>query len=236
METLPATQLRTEDLELDTPEKRENLLSILNRNFSALAGSFRRPSATREFNFVVPAPLWSAAALVAPWVNYNAATHPVAEHLIDETGFVTTRGIISTGVIGAHALIYPVGYRPARVEHFSIASNNAFGLARVEPDGKLYPDVGSPAWFSLAGIRFLALTPAAPPAFAGEGWPIIWDTGLRSVSELRVTRVADQNPTRGLSLGAALPTWESDGGRVRIGDLRGLSPGRTYKVRLTAYG
>jgi hypothetical protein len=101
------------------------------------------------------------ASFIAPtftnsWTNLGSGTQS-AGILKDADGYVTLRGVITGGTVGASAFSLPAGYAPPANESFAVNSNSAFGAVQVTSAGLvniLAPSTNT--WVSLSGIRFRA--------------------------------------------------------------------------------
>lgn len=99
---------------------------------------------------------WTAVTFENGWVDYGPGFNP-CQYMKDSMGFVHLTGLVKNGTIGASVFTLPVGYRIFNTEIYAVTTNaNAFGTARVFPDGKVIAYTGSNGWFSLAGITFRA--------------------------------------------------------------------------------
>lgn len=95
------------------------------------------------------------AQFTGTWVNFGG-TNESAQYMKDTMGFVHLGGIVKTGTIGTSIFTLPVGYRPEEAKVFAVASNGAFGVCTVNPDGTVVASSGSNVYFSLSGITFRA--------------------------------------------------------------------------------
>jgi hypothetical protein len=98
---------------------------------------------------------WIAPTLLNSWVNYGGGYETVG-YMKDSLGFVHLKGLVKTGTIGLKFFTLPVGYRPAAVCIFAVASYALFGDVYVSVTGDVTANVGSSNWVSLAGITFKA--------------------------------------------------------------------------------
>lgn len=97
------------------------------------------------------------AAFAGTWVNFGG-TNATAAYYKDPFGLVHLKGTVKTGVIGTTIFTLPAGYHPQEAEIFAVASNGAFGVVTVNPDGTVVASAGSATYVSLAGITFRAFT------------------------------------------------------------------------------
>lgn len=100
---------------------------------------------------------WTAPTLQNSWVNFDATHFSPAGYRKDGNGFVHLRGLIKSGVttVGTTLFTLPTGYRPELTVIHAVASNDAFGEARVNNDGTVTINAGT-SWFCLDGITFYA--------------------------------------------------------------------------------
>jgi hypothetical protein len=87
------------------------------------------------------------------WVNFGGS-NATCSYYKDAFGRVWLKGTVKTGTIGNTIFTLPSGYRPAEAELFAVASNGAFGIATVNPDGTVVASAGSNVYFTLSGISF----------------------------------------------------------------------------------
>lgn len=97
------------------------------------------------------------AAFVNGWVNFGG-TNASASYYKDPFGRVKLKGTVKSGTIGVTIFTLPAGYRPQEAEIFGVASNGAFGVVTVNPDGTVVASSGSNVYVSLAGISFRAFS------------------------------------------------------------------------------
>jgi hypothetical protein len=97
------------------------------------------------------------AAFVGAWVNFGGSNES-AQYYKDPWGRVYIGGIVKTGTIGTTIFTLPAGYRPEEAKVFAVASNGAFGVCTVNPDGTVVASSGSNVYFSLSGINFRAFS------------------------------------------------------------------------------
>jgi hypothetical protein len=103
-------------------------------------------------------PPWTQATLENGWLNYLGG-YPVAAYrkIGDE---VSLRGLIRAGTTGTvAAFTLPVGFRPplaaGNAQHFPLAANDAFGMARVSGAGAVQiASVTNNSWVDLSAVRF----------------------------------------------------------------------------------
>lgn len=93
---------------------------------------------------------WTAPTLLNSWVNYNGATHQVAQYR--KVGdLVYVRGFIKSGTTtaGTVLLTLPVGFRPPMQVNFASSANFAAAGLNVQSTGDLAIDFGSNVWFAI---------------------------------------------------------------------------------------
>jgi hypothetical protein len=186
----------------------------------------------KEITFTAPSLVTIAPTLAGLWVNFAATTHDVAGYWIEPGGWVCLKGFIKTGVIPGAVLTLPVGYRPERYWFFPVTANAAHGEVSVATTGVVTAESGNNTYFSLAGIRFPAVTPACP-SLPGGDFPIKWETKLKTVIGIQFLscRLVD-GVAEGLG-GCPTPEWDQAAGKtLRIRNITGLVPGRRYKALL----
>jgi len=98
---------------------------------------------------------WVAPTLLNSWVNYGGG-YATAGYMKDALGFVHLKGMVKTGTIGQKIFTLPVGYRPAEINIYAVASYALFGDVYINASGDVTPNVGSSNWVSLSGIIFKA--------------------------------------------------------------------------------
>ena len=87
------------------------------------------------------------------WANFGGSNEQ-ARYWRDYTGIVHIGGIVKSGAIGTSIFTLPGGYRPQYAMIYAVASNGAFGVCTVNPDGTVVASSGSNVYFSLSGISF----------------------------------------------------------------------------------
>lgn len=105
----------------------------------------------------VTIPDWTPCALENGWVNYETTPggHAAAAFTLTSAKLVVLKGLIKNGpTTGNTICTLPVGYRPATWLIFQ--ANTATGLGRVDigPDGRVFYQGGSNAWFNLSAVYF----------------------------------------------------------------------------------
>lgn len=97
------------------------------------------------------------AVFAGTWVNFGG-TNESAQYYKDPFGRVYLGGVVKAGTIGTTIFTLPAGYRPEEAKIFAVASNGAFGICTVNPDGTVVASSGSATYFSLSGISFRAFS------------------------------------------------------------------------------
>ena len=102
-----------------------------------------------------PTPAWiNVTSFENGWGSYGSGYQAAQYRKVGDE--VQVRGFIRAGTLNLSAFTLPAGYRPtATATHFAVASNDAFGMVRVYPDGRVMPATpSSNGWIELAPIRF----------------------------------------------------------------------------------
>lgn len=118
-----------------------------NVNFSVVAGQLPR---VENAHLVGTS---GEIAFAGAWVNFGG-TNEAANYYKDSLGRVHLGGIVKTGAIGTTIFTLPSGYRPQYNMIYAVASNGAFGICTVNPDGTVVASSGNNTYFSLSGITF----------------------------------------------------------------------------------
>jgi hypothetical protein len=92
--------------------------------------------------------------LLSGWSQFSATNRSALGYWKGPDGIVHVQGHATGGPIGQPLMQLPAGYRPLRTKNFAVASNGAAGVCRIDESGFVWPDAGSPSWFSLDGISF----------------------------------------------------------------------------------
>lgn len=93
------------------------------------------------------------AAFQNSWVNYGG-TNEQAHYWKDSFNMIHIGGVVKSGTITATIFTLPAGYRPQEALIMPVASNGAFGVVTINPDGTIVASAGSNVYFSLSGISF----------------------------------------------------------------------------------
>lgn len=122
---------------------------------------------------VATIPTWYACTLQNGWQNY-ANGYADASYAKTNADVVVLKGLVRFGTATANTPIctLPVGYRPTHRLVFATSSNSAAGRIDVAPNGEVRIVIGSNAWISLDGIRFVTSTAGytwTPPTLQ-NGW------------------------------------------------------------------
>jgi hypothetical protein len=97
---------------------------------------------------------WVNAALLNSFINFGAP-HEVARYR-KKGGVVYLEGVVKFGGSNTIMMQLPVGFRPANVLSFIVATNStAFGRISVAPSGDVICNVVNTAFTSLSGITFV---------------------------------------------------------------------------------
>jgi len=101
---------------------------------------------------------WIIPTLATGWTLFNSG-YPTASYRKLPDGTVELKGTIkksSTPTGGETIFTLPVGYRPMELRIFSTVSNNVLGRIDIAATGAVSFQLGSSAWLSLEGIRYIA--------------------------------------------------------------------------------
>jgi hypothetical protein len=181
---------------------------------------------------------WVVPTMAVGWANYGAGLAGVA-YRKDAAGQVHLRGAVSGGTIGTAVFTLPVGFRPYGGVVFAVNSDGAYGAAHVTAAGEVIAAVGTNTQFMLDGVSFRAADtqPVRNPCF-----PISVDVSLpgNRKPEFVIAKVLDTETGTPIAIG--LPAWSasvsaSSGAYVlKLHDIPGLTPARTYKLTLLVIG
>ena len=97
-------------------------------------------------------------AFLNAWVNFGG-TDPDAAFIKEPDGTVKLKGKIKTGTVGLSAFLLPNGWKPyhKKDQTFSVGSNGAFGLVKIDSVGNVIPITPSNnTYVLLDGISFYA--------------------------------------------------------------------------------
>lgn len=178
------------------------------------------------------------------WIAYGSP-YNTPGYRITMDGLVYLTGVIKSGTTGTGTLLFtlPEGYRPSATKIFSLSKAGGAGVWEVEIAANGQVTVGprnaDSTWSSLDNINFTAKGKvAAIPAFSGVGWPLVFNPQLETrPSAVFVAQVRDVDGNSTTSMGVAGVDWEiGDGNTIRIKQIHGLSPGRTYDVTFLTLG
>lgn len=178
------------------------------------------------------------------WVAYGSP-YNLPGYRITMDGLVYVRGVIKDGVTGSGTLLFtlPEGYRPDATKIFALAKAGGAGNWEVEiaANGQVVigPRNADATWSSLDNITFTAMGVCAPiPTFSGANWPLVYEPQIPTKpSAVFVASVVDVNGNTSTSFGVAGVDWELTlDNKVRVKQIHGLSPGRTYDITLLTLG
>lgn len=250
--------LAKEDFEDFPPEQQEvfeKVITILNPWLgdvtAALGGrltiSDNVVASYKTFRCVIPANSYitiSNAALQNGWVAYGSP-YNLPGYRITMDGLVYVTGVIKNGTTGTGTLLFtlPEGYRPLATKIFTLAKAGGAGNWEVEIAANGQVTVGprnaDATWSSLDNITFAAAGICAPvPAFAGIGWPLVYAPEITGKpSAVFVASAKDTVGNEATSFGLGGVDWElTPDNKVKVKQIHGLTPGRTYDVTLLTLG
>lgn len=183
------------------------------------------------------------SALQNSWVAYGAP-YNTPGYRITMDGLVYLTGVIKSGTTGSGTLLFtlPEGYRPSATKIFTLAKAGGAGVWEVEIASNGEAQVGvrnaDATWSSLDNVTFTAKGKcAAIPAFSGPDWPLLYETGLSTKPvAVFVAKAEDLEGTTVSSFGLGGVDWEmADNNRVKVKQIHGLTPGRTYYVTFLTF-
>lgn len=178
------------------------------------------------------------------WVAYGTP-YNTPGYRITMDGLVYLTGVIKSGTTGTGTLLFtlPEGYRPSATKIFTLAKSGGAGVweAEIASNGECRVGIrnADATWSSLDNITFTAKGKvAAIPAFSGTDWPLLYETGLATQpAAVFVAKVQDLEGTTVTSFGLGGVDWEmADNNRVKVKQVHGLSPGRTYYITFLTLG
>lgn len=250
--------LAKEDFEDFPPEQQEvfeKVITILNPWLgdvtAALGGRLtigdNVVASYKTFRCVIPANSFIPipdSDLQNGWVAYGSP-YNLPGYRITMDGLVYVTGVIKSGTTGSGTLLFtlPEGYRPSATKIFVLAKAGGTGNWEVEigANGQVIvgPRNADATWSSLDNITFTALGICAPiPAFSGVGWPLVYAPDITGKpSAVFVANAVDIAGNTATSLGLGGVDWElTTDNKVKVKQIHGLSPGRTYDVTLLTLG
>jgi hypothetical protein len=178
------------------------------------------------------------------WVAYGSP-YNLPGYRITMDGLVYVRGVIKDGTTGSGTLLFtlPDGYRPDATKIFALAKSGGAGLweAEIAANGQVIvgPRNADATWSSLDNITFTAMGVCAPiPTFSGANWPLVYEPQIPTKpSAVFVSSAVDVNGNTSTSFGMGGVDWELTlDNKVRVKQIHGLSPGRTYDITLLTLG
>lgn len=101
-----------------------------------------------------PADAWTPLTFENGWFNLDANLYTPGSHrMVGDR--VELRGLVKGLTVPSVIATLPVDRRPVKIHHFGVASNDTFGVCRVQSDGGIYATLGqATGWYSLDGISF----------------------------------------------------------------------------------
>jgi hypothetical protein len=184
---------------------------------------------------------WVAPTFENSWVNYGGSQAEAAYR--KDGGEVLLRGTVKSGTMAQPIFTLPAGYRPAATIGFGVVSSagagDAFGSVLVNAAGQVVPVAGGNTWLYLDEVRFRAADPRPIP---NPCFPVPVDVALpgNRKPEFVIAKAIDVDT--GIPAAIGLPAWSasvsaSTGTYVlKLHDVPGLTPLRTYKLTLLVIG
>lgn len=250
--------LAKEDFDVFEPEQQEvfeKVITILNPWFGDVTGAISGrltvgdnvSASYKTLRCVIPGneyiPL-SNTDLKNGWVAYGSP-YNAPGYRITMDGLVYITGVIKSGTIATGTLLFtlPEGYRPGATKIFVVAKAGGTGNWDVEiganGEARIGLRNGDATWSSLDNINFTAKGKiAAIPAFSGPNWPLVFNPEISTKPRaVFVSQVIDVESTEASSFGLGGLDWElTVDNKIKIKQIHGLSPGRTYDVTFLTLG
>lgn len=209
-----------------------------------VSASYKTIRCTIPGNTYFPITLTQPPTIATAWVPYGAP-YATPGYRITMDGLVYLSGVVKDGTTGSGNIMFtlPEGYRPSATRVFALSKAGGAGVWELEiganGDAVIGPRNADATWSSLDNVTFAAEGKAAAiPAFSGVGWPLVFNPQLETrPSAVFVAQVRDVDGNSTTSMGVAGVDWEiGDGNTIRIKQIHGLSPGRTYDVTFLTLG
>jgi hypothetical protein len=184
---------------------------------------------------------WLTPTLENGWVDYGGSQAEATYR--KGGGEVLLRGTVKSGTMAQPIFTLPAGYRPAATIGFGVVSSagagDAFGSVLVNAAGQVVPVAGGNTWLYLDEVRFWAADPRPIP---NPCFPVSVDLSLpgNRRPEFVIAKAIDTET--GAPVAMSLPAWSasvsaSTGAYVlKLHDVPGLTPLRTYKLTLLVIG
>ena len=178
------------------------------------------------------------------WVAYGSP-YNAPGYRITMDGLVYLTGVIKDGTTGTGTLLFtlPEGYRPSATKVFVLAKAGGAGNWEVEiaANGEVTvgPRNADATWSSLDNVTFTAKGKvAAIPAFSGTDWPLVFNPDIPTKpSAVFVAKAVDTEGNEATSFGLGGLHWElTTNNQIKVKQIHGLSPGRTYEVTFLTLG
>ncbi len=229
----------------DYPEAQSRLVNDLNPFLAsinqALGGGLgfeNLRQAVREITVTMPADA-TAPTLAGTWVAQTTVGY-----VKDVNGIVRLSGVLTGGTYGTTAIFtLPSDFCPAEFKPFPVAQSalsEPQGLLQIFATGEVVAPVvtsvqsGTSTYLSLEGVSFQAADNSA--GLPGAPFPITVSRG--ALAQVRSALVIDcYDWTSGSPVGAPYPSisWQPTAAGISLTRLVGLSPNRTYKLRLLLF-
>lgn len=229
------------------PDWSQPLLQQLNE-FMAQSGSALEKQITvgenlaafyKDVTAQVPAESWVDIPYAAGWSSQTSDAP--GRYLIDALGFVHCDGLVATSNTTTYPTLSsgmprPVGASAGGRYFATWATNGATyipGLWELYLDGGIRwaGGAGTAAAVSLYGVTYKAAD-ALPQKFVGSGWPLNIQNQLGVRPQfVGVAQATDKDTLVPVSCGT--PAWNlATNGAIQITHVPGLTPGRSYNLRL----
>lgn len=179
----------------------------------------------------------SVTTFINSWLNYDNATYNAASYMKDGNGLVYLRGLIKDGTVNTGgtgvAFVLPAALRPARTLYFPVASNGAYGTCQIDSSGNVKAYSGNSAWFSLEGIFFAASDRGMDE---NDVFPIEVKHKLSTILFVKVGSCIDATEEPRAQDGVEVSWTIGKDNTLRVKNISGLTPGRSYKINLVIVG
>lgn len=196
----------------------------------------------RDVVATIPEVAWVTPTLENSWAAFSS-TYSQPGYRIDSSGQVELRGRVASGSAGTAAITtLPAGHRPPYALTFSVPNDDSTGRLEITTAGvvalALAPGTTPTASVGLDGVRFYAASPSAPQAFVGSDWPlhIAPKTFNARIKSLQLVKATDDSDSPDQSHGGGTVDWDRTGTGAKIRAVRGLVPGRKYRMTFLLMG
>lgn len=134
---------------------------------------------------------WTAPTMQNSWVDYGGWGAP--GYWKDGNGLVWLRSLVKSGTLAANCFTLPSGSWPPK-RLLLPASSNGYIKTRldIETDGKVIPQAGSNAWFSLWGCCFYAADAQSDQIpYLKPNWVTYSSTYTKEEAKIRDNKLVD---------------------------------------------